>query len=34
MVEVAFDALGQDQATALEGFILAQRTAGAHRVVT
>jgi rhodanese-related sulfurtransferase len=32
--EIAFDALGQDQATALEGFILAQRTAGAHRVVT
>jgi hypothetical protein len=33
-VEIAFEALGQDQATALEGFILAQRTAGAHRVVT
>ena len=32
--EIAFDTLGQDQATALEGFILAQRTAGAHRVVT
>jgi serine protease Do len=32
--EIAFEALGQDQATALEGFILAQRTAGAHRVVT
>jgi hypothetical protein len=33
-IEVAFDALGQDQATALEGFILAQRTTGAHRVAT
>jgi rhodanese-related sulfurtransferase len=33
-VEIAFDALGQDQTTALEGFILAQRTAGAHRVAT
>ena len=32
--EIAFEALGQDQATALEGFILAQRTTGAHRVVT
>ena len=33
-VEIAFEALGQDQTTALEGFILAQRTAGAHRVAT
>jgi rhodanese-related sulfurtransferase len=33
-VEIAFDALGQDQAIALEGFILAQRTAGAHHAAT